>query len=263
MYTERYNLHHRPFENTPDPQFLFLSGSHRETLSTLIYGIQSAKGFILVSGDVGTGKTTLIYAFLRQIESSNIVLHIVNPKTNFDDLILVLAKKLDINPEGKNSLDLIDTIKEELIELNRQEKRAVIIIDEAHLLSENALEDIRILSNIETEKQKLIQIIIVGQNEIHTKLNRESQKALKQRIVLNRKLKPFTKKSCFEYISHRLEIAGNDSRIFNKSALNKIWKKSRGIPRLINQICDNALLIGFALDQSIINKKSSKRSSKI
>ena len=255
MYTQKYGLRQRPFENTPDPQFLFLSRIHREVLSSLIYGIQSSKGFILVSGDIGTGKTTLIHALLKEVQHSNIVLHIINPRTNFKEIISNLSQKLNIESKGLNSTQLIDIIRKKLKLFDDQGKRAIIIIDEAHLLSEASLEDIRILSNIETEKRKLVQIILVGQNEIHDSLNQDSQKPLKQRIVLNRRLTPFNKKTSFEYIKYRLEIAGTRSTIFNQQALNKIWEKSCGIPRLINQICDNALLIGFAMDKNIIGAK--------
>jgi len=255
MYTQKYGLNHRPFENTPDPQFLYLSKIHREVLSSLIYGIQSSKGFILVSGDIGTGKTTLIHALLKEIGGSNIVVHIINPRTSFNEMVSNLAGKLDIEAQKINKPRLIDMIREKLKTLDSEGKRVIIIIDEAHLLSEASLEDIRILSNIETEKRKLIQIVLVGQTEIHNLLNKKSQKPLKQRIVLNRTLSAFNKKGCFEYIEHRLNIAGAQTLIFNQHALNKIWKKSKGIPRLINQICDNALLIGFALDKNIIGTK--------
>ncbi len=255
MYTQKYELNHRPFENTPDPQFLYLSKIHREVLSSLIYGIQSSKGFILVSGDIGTGKTTLIHALLKEVGDSNIVVHIINPRTSFNEILSNLASKLDIGAQKINNPRLIDNIREKLKVLDNEDKRVVIIIDEAHLLSETSLEDIRILSNIETEKRKLIQIVLVGQNEIHNLLNKKSQKPLKQRIVLNRTLSAFNKKGCFEYIEHRLNIAGAQTLIFNQQALNKIWKKSKGIPRLINQICDNALLIGFALDKNVIGAK--------
>ncbi len=255
MYTEKYDLHHRPFENTPDPQFLFLSDLHREVLSSLEYCIESSKGFILVSGDIGTGKTTLIHALLRKIKSSNIILHIINPRTDFNEIISNLAKKLSINSKGQDRLELIDSMRDKLNQLDCEGKRTIIIIDEAHFLSEKSLEDIRLLSNIETEKRKLIQIILVGQNEIHKVLNKDSQAPLKQRIVLNRNLVPFNKKDCFEYIRHRLKVAGAQSSIFHKKALIKIWAKSAGVPRLINQICDNALLIGFALDKDMIGLK--------
>lgn len=255
MYTAKYDLHHRPFENTPDPKFLFLSDLHQEVLSSLEYCIESSKGFILVSGDIGTGKTTLIHALLRKIKSSNIILHIINPRTNFNEIIVNLAKKLNIDFKNLDRLELIDSMRDRLTHLDCEGKRTIIIIDEAHFLAEKSLEDIRLLSNIETEKRKLIQIILVGQNEIHKVLNKDSQAPLKQRIVLNRNLISFNKKDCFEYILHRLKIAGAQSNIFDKKALNRIWEKSLGVPRLINQICDNALLIGFALDKDVIGAK--------
>ncbi len=255
MYKKKYGLARRPFENTPDPHFLFLSKMHREVLSSLVYGIDSAKGFILVSGDIGTGKTTLIYALLRQIEPANIVLHIINPRTNFDEIIHQLSSELDIDPAQFNKPNLLNKIRDKLIQKDKKGKKAVLIIDEAHLLSENSLEDIRILSNIESEKRKLIQIVLVGQNEIHDLLNKASQRPLKQRIVFNRYLTAFNRANCFEFIQHRLKIAGATAPIFSQAALKKIWEKSQGVPRVINHICDNALLIGFALDKSVIGPK--------
>lgn len=248
MYTHKYGLNQRPFENTPDPQFLFLSNLHREVLYSLVYGIESAKGFILVSGDVGTGKTTLIYSLLQRIDSNHIVLHIINPHTNFDEIVFSLAWKMGVDPVNQNKLKLMDSIREKLISLDGEEKRIIIIIDEAHLLSEKSLEDIRLLSNIETEKRKLIQIVLVGQNELYDLLNQKNQRPLKQRIVINRKLAPFNKKDSIEYIAHRLKIADCQLNLFTSQALGKIWQHSLGIPRIINHICDNALLIGLALD---------------
>ncbi len=252
MYKEHFGFAKRPFENTPDPSFLFLSASHREVLASLIYGINSAKGFILISGDVGTGKTTLVQALLKQINPSYLTLNIINPKLVFSDLMTLLAKKLGIQSGTKNPLEILDDIQKRLKEIDMRGQRTILIIDEAHLLSEQALEDIRLLSNIESHDRKLIQIVLVAQSEIHNILQMESVRPLKQRIMINRILTPLNKKDTWSYIAHRLMIAGSDSQIFNKKALYLIWKRSQGIPRLINHICDNALLIGYSLKANTI-----------
>ena len=255
MYRRYYNLSNKPFENTPDPLFLFLSKQHREVLSSLLYGIESAKGFILVSGDVGTGKTTLIRSLLKELNPRHIVINIINPRITFDDIFNHLVQMLGVTIEGKNRLETIDMLRSKLETLNEEGRRAVIIIDEAHLLSKKSLEEIRLLSNIENNTIKLIQIVLVGQNEIHNLLDGETQKPLKQRIVINRQLNPLDKKETIEYILHRLKIVDRSHQLFNDNALSLIWKVSGGTPRLINQICDNALLIGYALEAGIIKRK--------
>ena len=255
MYTDYYGLNSRPFENTPDPRFLFLSTQHREVLSSLIYGINSAKGFILVAGDIGTGKTTLLHCLFREISSSHIIINIINPRAVFNDLVLSLSKRLGVESQGKDALERSDALKRALEEQDNAGKRVILIIDEAHLLSDESLEDIRLLSNLETDRRKLIQIILAGQNEIHKTLARDSQKPLKQRIILNRQLEPLDGKETEEYIRHRLKVAGDDGNLFSAQALNLIKKKSRGTPRVINHICDNALLIGYATEARTIGAK--------
>ena len=248
MYPEKYGLEKAPFENTPDPSFLFPSISHREVLASLHYGVENAKGFVLVSGDIGTGKTTLIRAFLMERKSSDIILNIVYPKWVFNELIMFLAQNLGISTEGDIQLTILENIKQKLDALDRKGRRLVIIIDEAHLLSIELLEEIRLLSNIENNNRKLIQIILVGQNEIHNKLKADSLKTFRQRIVINRQIKPLSNQEIKDYINHRLRVAGANSEFFSKGAIGKICKISGGIPRIINKICDNALLIGYATD---------------
>ncbi len=252
MYTKYYGLTNKPFENTPDPLFLFMSNKHREVLASMTYGINSAKGFVLIAGDIGTGKTTLIHVLLKEINTDFIIINIINPRIAFNDMLYHLARKIGVNYEGKDKIDLVEDIRNKLEKLDQDGRRAVLIIDEAHLIPDESLEDIRLLSNIESEKRKLIQIVLVGQNELYNKLQEEALRPLKQRLVINRHLEALDKKETQDYIKHRLNVAGRRSQLFDQKALSKIWEKSRGIPRVINQICDNAMLIGYALEADTI-----------
>ncbi len=256
MYPKYYGLTRKPFENTPDPDFLFLSKNHREVLASLDYAINASKGFALVVGDIGTGKTTLIHALIKQLDPSFIVLNITNPRVTFKDVLHYLGKKVGIIAENTGPLEILEAIQNKLETLHEKgSKQAVLIFDEAHLLSDEALEDIRHISNIENEERKLIQIILVGQNELGYKLQKESLRPLQQRLVITRRLVPLTRKETQEYILHRLRVGGKQSQLFEKKALSLIWKRSRGIPRLINQICDNAMLIGYAVEAPSIGGK--------
>ena len=255
MYTKYYGLTKKPFENTPDPNFLFLSKNHREVLASLTYAINSAKGFVLVVGDIGTGKTTLVHALIKQLVPSFIVLNIINPRTTFNDILDYLAKNVGISLNTTSITETVDVLRNKLEALHKQDRHVVLIVDEAHLLSDEALEDIRLVSNIESEERKLIQIVLVGQNELNDKLQRDSLKPLQQRLVITRRLVPLNREETEEYILHRLRIAGRQSQLFEKKALSLIWKNSCGIPRLINQICDNAMLIGYAIEARSIDSK--------
>jgi general secretion pathway protein A len=260
MYTQYYGLTRKPFENTPDPDFLYLSENHREVLASLVYGVNSAKGLILAMGDVGTGKTTLINALQKKLDPSYIILRITNPRlvsgrSTFTNILEYFAGELGLLSDTTNNRDLIEAVTDELETLDRSGRRAVLIIDEAHLLSEESLHDIRLLSNIENEKTKLIQILLIGQNELNSKLQEDSLKALKQRFNITRRLMPLDKSETTNYIMHRLRVAGGDSQIFDKKALSLIFKKSSGVPRLINQICDSSLLIGYAVEAHSIGSR--------
>lgn len=252
MYTQYYDLIQNPFENTPDSNFLFLTPQHRETLSSLEYGIDTAKGFILVAGDVGTGKTTVVNALLHHLSDKHLTLSIVNPRAELDDILQRLAATLRTDVDAASAASPIGAIREKLEALADDDRRFVLIIDEAHLLSEKTLEDIRLLSNIEREDQKLIQIVLVGQNEIFSLLDSPDLSSLKQRLVIIRRLSSMTYGEMVSYIQHRLSVAGRNTPLFEKKALRKIFKRSRGVPRLVNHICDNALLIGFALQKKSI-----------
>lgn len=254
MYNDYYNFSCRPFENTPDPRFLTLTSQYREVLASLVYGVDAGKGFMLLAGDVGTGKTTLIRAFLQELDKTHLVLNIINPRTTFTEIAEQLAKKLGRNCEGLSQLAILEELEDGLKQFTQKDRRVAIVIDEAHLLSERSLEDIRLLSNIEENHKKLVQIILVGQKELLNLLKLPSQKSLRQRINISRILQPLPSHEVQNYIQHRLQAADCYRNIFDKPAMNLISKRSHGIPRLINQICDNALLIGYASNVTSIGK---------
>ena len=212
MYNSCFGFSHAPFENNPDHSFLFLSKDHREVLSALIYFIAEKKGFALVCGDVGTGKTMLINAFLDNLNDSVSPILIPNPKVEYPQILLYIAEKLGIENSGNNILGLIDEIKRALLKFNQNGKSFVLIIDEAHLLSAQSLEDIRLLSNIETPEQKLLHILLVGQYELSHRLNGPEMRQLRQRISVNRFLSPLDSDETNQYIDHRLKMVGSELR---------------------------------------------------
>jgi general secretion pathway protein A len=260
MYLRYYNLKKKPFENTPDPLFLFESKKHREVLASLVYGINSGKGLLLVVGDIGTGKTTLIHALLKRLDPSFITINFINPcldprTVTFEGILVLLARRLGLSHLVKDKIQLLEIVTRALEALDRKGRKVVLIFDEAHLLSEKSLEEIRLLSNIENERRKLIQIVIVGQNELNAKIEKESLRPLKQRVSISRRLERLNKSETEDYINHRVRVAGNDSQLFKKKAISLIFKESEGIPRLINQICDNSLLIGYAVESRSITRR--------
>lgn len=261
MYEEFYGLTRRPFENTPNPEFFFASKQHREGLAALIYGIKQCKGFMLVTGEVGSGKTFLTQSLKYELEEENhIILEVATPWITPEELFAELPEKLgmDMDPEW-GSLVFQSKLKEQLERLHEEGRRVLVILDEAQQLPERTLEGIRLLSNFETEDAKLIQIIFLGQNELNDILGRYSMRQIRQRITLSRSLGYFNEIETRRYIEHRLNVSGCSRRIFDDNSLSLIFRKSHGSPRLINLICDNALITGYAqfaqvIDARIVNE---------
>jgi len=258
MYEQFYGLKENPFNVTPDPQYIFLGEHHREALAQLLYGVRGKKGFIVITGEVGTGKTTLIHYLLAQLEKNNHskTAFLFNPKLTVHDFIQYILKDLGVRVQGQTKGDYLHTLHRYLLNAYRKDERVVLIVDEAQTLNPEMLEEIRLLSNLETSKSKLLQIVLVGQPELNKTLMQPNFRQLKQRINMRYHLQPFSGKETKEYIEKRLRIAGAKSPLFTEDALEEIHLRSKGIPRLINILCDNALLNGYALDRKIVDKKS-------
>jgi general secretion pathway protein A len=246
MYEAFYGLKEKPFSLTPDPKFFYLSEAHREALDHLLYGIQQREGFIAITGDVGTGKTTLCRALLAKLDDRTKTGLIFNPILSEDELLRSVLHDFGLRGAGSTKKELIDELNQFLIQLLTEGKNAVLIVDEAQDLSVEILEQIRLLSNLETERDKLIQIILVGQLELLDLLGAPGLKQLNQRVSVRYRIRPLTAHETTQYIFHRLLVAGSTGEtIFSPAALKAIYQYTQGIPRLINLACDRALLQGF------------------
>jgi type II secretory pathway predicted ATPase ExeA len=248
MYEEYFRLTETPFRLTPDPRFLYITPKHRETLSALVYGVMARKGFMVVSGDAGTGKTTLIHAVLGMLTERKVdcafVFHPLLDPTDFLEHVLL---DLGIPPPSRHKGDMLRALHLFLLKRHESGSTTALIVDEAHKLSEPLLEEIRLFSNLETSTDKLLQIVLAGQSELDDLFRQENLRQLKQRISIRTRLVPFTLQQTNEYITHRLGTVGrNANELFPPDTVPMVYKLSRGIPRLINSICDNALLLAFA-----------------
>lgn len=257
MYKEFYGLKEKPFSLTPDPKFLYLSQKHREAMEHIGYGIAQKEGFVLITGDIGTGKTTICRAMVNKMNNNAAVALMLNPFFSVEELLRYILKDLGITHSGTTKLELLEVLNQFLIRHASRGGITVLIIDEAQNLSLNVLEQIRILSNLETEKEKLLQIVLVGQAELREKLKLPKLRQLDQRISVRYHINPLDTKEISKYIYHRLAVAGSGGRIsFSRIAFRKIAKKySMGVPRLINLICDRALLNGYAMQKYHINTR--------
>lgn len=255
MYCKFFGFSEKPFDVTPQPRFLYLSSAHREALASLLYGIRERRGFITLVGEVGTGKTTVLHAMLDQLDEKTKVAVIVNPDLRFIDMLALILDELGLSkPQEKISkVKALHRLNQFAIRQLAQNGNVVLMVDEGQHLSSNALENLRLLSNLESRERKLIQILLAGQPELDVKLSRHDMRQLAQRISLRRYIMPLSRKETCEYIQHRLQVAGyGRRRFFSDRALTLIWKFSRGFPRKINILCDNALLIAYARNKKKI-----------
>jgi len=246
VYLEHYRLTEPPFDLTPNPKFLFFSAKHREAFNHLLYGIRSRKGFVQLTGEVGSGKTTICRAMLEQLDNHYATALILNPVLSADQLLKAIAMEFGLNVTALDRLEILASLNTFLLSLAEQGKEAVLIIDEAQDLTDDLLEQVRLLSNLETDQRKLIQIVLMGQPELRDRLNRPHLRQLRQRITVRYHLAPLSRFEVGQYVQHRLEISGaKGAPYFTQPALWRIYKYSGGIPRLVNAVCDKALLAGY------------------
>ena len=246
MYTSFFGLKVNPFQITPDPEFVLLSRTHKKALTYLKYGIAETSGFVLVTGEVGTGKTTLIRTLMRDLPQNITLAQISNTKIGPEEMLPAIADDFGIDRGGKDRARLLASLTSFLIEQHSLGRKCLLIIDEAQNLTPDVLEEIRLLSNIETDKNKLMQIMLAGQPEFSNTLARPELRQLRQRISVTCNLQPLSEAETADYVLHRLEVAGNRSAVeFGGESLKAIYSFSKGIPRLINISCDFILLTAF------------------
>ncbi len=255
MYEAFYGLKEKPFNLTPDPRFLFLSEKHKEAFAHLLFGIKNRTGFVMVSGEIGTGKTTICRTLLNRLDSDTEVAFIFNPCLSPLELLKKINEEFGIKSRGETVKDLIDELNQYLLERFAEGKNCVLVIDEAQDLTPGVLEQIRLLSNLETETQKLLQIVLIGQPELMQHLSLPELRQLDQRITARYHLNALDRSETLQYIAYRLRVAGGRNRVwFTPGAIKAIYRASGGIPRVINAVCDRALLIGYTQESRDITK---------
>lgn len=256
MYRKFYGLREKPFEITPDPRFLYLSENHKEALAHLTYAVRERKGFTVVTGEVGTGKTTLVQTLLSRLDGNTKTAYLFNPMMGSTDFLHYICQDLGLKSQKRSKGQYLSELHKFLMACYSRNENVVLIVDEAHKLDPKLLEEIRLLTNLETTKSKLLQVILIGQPELDGILEDPRFRQLKQRVSLRYHVQPLNKEDTEKYIKRRLRIAGIfDHNIFTSKAFNKIYSYTKGLPRLINIVCDNALLTGYATEQKVIGYK--------
>ncbi len=246
MYLEFYKLSEMPFSITPDPRFLYFAPQHREAFDHVMFGITHRKGFIELTGEVGSGKTTLCRAVLTALDKNVETALVLNPTLSETQLLRVMLNDFGLEVRGRDRLAYIETLNKFLLEKNGQGVNVALLIDEAQDLSPQTMEQVRLLSNLETDQHKLIQIVLCGQPELKARLARPDLRQLRQRITIRYHLTPLTEVDTAHYIDHRLRVAGSEGRVwFDKSAVHKVHRYAKGCPRLVNALSDHALLAGY------------------
>ena len=254
MYLEYYGLTEPPFDLTPNPRFLFFSAKHREAFNHLLYGIRERKGFVQLTGEVGAGKTTLCRAMLEQLGDNFATALILNPVLSPEQLLKAIAMEFGLEVNGKDRLETVAAFNQFLLAQLEHGKDAVLIIDEAQNLTNELLEQVRLLSNLETDDRKLLQIVLMGQPELRDRLNDHGLRQLRQRIMVRYHLRSLKRVEVGQYVQHRLQVSGaKGAPYFTTAALWRVYRYSQGIPRLVNAVCDKCLLAGFVQQRDRID----------
>lgn len=258
MYKDYFAFSEPPFSIAPDPRYLFMSGQHREALAHLLYGVESDGGFVLLTGDVGTGKTTVCRCLLENLPEHCDVAFIYNPKLNVQELLATICEEFGVKVHGANPSNKIYVlhINAFLLEGHAKGRKAVLIIDEAQNLAVDVLEQLRLLTNLETNQRKLLQIILLGQPELQELLSRRDLRQLAQRIVARYHLEPLSRGETYAYVNHRLSVAGSERHLFPDSTLRRIYRLSNGVPRVINLLCDRALLGAYVQGKDRVDRQT-------
>jgi general secretion pathway protein A len=259
MYLKFFGLTEKPFELTPDPKFLFLTPGHREALAQLTYGVQEQKGFILITGEVGTGKTTLLRTLMHRLDGQVESAMITNSTLPFDQMLEYALADFGVPDPGGTRAQRLIALNHFLIDQRRKRRKTILIIDEAQNLTTETLEQIRLLSNFETTSEKLVQIVLSGQPELHAKLQLGEMRQLKQRIGLRCMLAPMTGDQIEQYVVSHLRVAGARQNPFTPEAIRRIARYSGGIPRVVNMLCDHCLLTAYANQTREIDGETARR----
>lgn len=263
MYLQFYRLNEPPFNITPDPRFLYFAPQHREAFDHLMFGISQRRGFIELTGEVGSGKTTLCRAVLAALNGGVETALVLNPSLTETQLLRAMLHDFGLEAKGRDRLAYIETLNEFLLRKSRENVNVALVIDEAQDLSPQLMEQVRLLSNLETDQQKLIQIVLCGQPELQARLKRPDLRQLRQRITVRYHIEPLSAEDVARYIDHRLKVAGaTDRPSFEPNAIKRIHRYTGGCPRLINAVCDHALLAGFVMQSFSIDTKCVDRAIK-
>lgn len=264
MYTSFFGLNEKPFAITPDPRYLFMSERHGEALAHLVYGVTESGGFMQLTGEVGTGKTTLVRSLLQSRMPDNAdVAVVLNPQLSAREFLVAICEELGIElPGDRNSIKaLIDALNQHLLQAHADGRRTILVVDEAQNLAPEVLEEVRLLTNLETSRQKLLQIVLIGQPELRELLARNDLRQLAQRITGRYHLEPLSRDETAQYIEHRLKVAGALSEVFDAGARREAFRLSQGVPRLINVICDRALLGAYSAETRKVTRAMVRRAA--
>ena len=258
MYLDFYRLKQKPFHVTPNPEFLYLSPTHREALASIVYGVEQRKGIIEVTGEVGTGKTTILRSYLGQADPERVkAAYVFNPNVSFPALLKNLFQELGIAPKSGEAHEMIEQFYLFLIDEYKKDNTVILVVDEAQNMPVETLENLRLLSNLETAADKLLQIVLCGQPELENHLGRKELRQLSQRIAVRATISPLSRKESLEYIRHRISKAiCEKTDIFTPAALARIIHKAKGIPRVINILCDNALITGYGYQEKKVSSRT-------